>query len=312
MILITGGAGYIGSHTNKVLSKRGGFDTLILDNLSEGHRDFVKWGELVTSDLSNPDQIEDLFYEDYGIEAVIHFAGSAYVRESIDNPMKYYSNNVSNSINLFNMMKKYDVNKLIFSSSCTVYGENDNLIDETMPTNPTNPYGRTKLMIENIISDYGFDCINLRYFNAAGADPKLEVGERHNPETHIIPTIINSVITGKEMELYGNVKRDFTHVKDLACGHLRALRYIRSRKTGSISVNLGTGRAIDMKTIIKMVEKKLNKTANIKELPKKEYDPQCLVADNKKSKSLLGLKYKYNIEDIIDTAVDWYKKENGL
>lgn len=190
MILLTGGAGYIGSHTNKELYRQG-YETIVLDNLSTGHQEFAKWGHLETGDLKDADIIRKIF-ESYPIKAVVHFAASAYVSESVINPEKYYHNNVVNTLNLLSVMKEYNVNYLIFSSTCAIYGIPVSIpILESHHRNPINPYGRSKYMIEDILSDYsvafGLKYVALRYFNAAGADADGQVGERHNPETHLIP-----------------------------------------------------------------------------------------------------------------------------
>ena len=192
-ILICGGAGYIGSHINKHLNREG-YETVVFDNLVYGHREAVKWGTFVQGDLSNTDEIRSVF-EKYKIDAVFHFAAYAYVGESVENPEKYYYNNVVNTLNLLKVMREYGCNKIIFSSTCATYGEPQQVpITEDMPQNPINPYGVTKLAVERIFKDYrsayGLRFAVLRYFNAAGADPDGEIGESHTPETHIIPLVL--------------------------------------------------------------------------------------------------------------------------
>ena len=205
MILIVGGAGYIGSHINKLLNRKG-YKTVVLDNLVYGHIEAVKWGIIEIGDLSNQETL-DMIFEKYDIEAVFHFAAYAYVGESVNNPAKYYKNNVVNTICLLDTMLKYNVKYLIFSSSCATYGVPENLpINENMQQNPINPYGKSKLMIEQILADYnlayGLNYCCLRYFNAAGADPKGEIGESHNPETHLIPLILAAAAGNRKSRSY--------------------------------------------------------------------------------------------------------------
>ena len=194
MILIAGGAGYIGSHTNKRLNQKG-FETVVFDNLIYGHREFAKWGDFVHGDLGNPEDIRVCFKK-YRIQAVMHFGAFAYVSESVVDPAKYYWNNVANTLNLLEVMREFSVDKFIFSSSCATYGQPQEIpITEEHPQNPVSPYGKTKWMVEEILKDYdrayGIRHINLRYFNAAGADPEGEIGEWHNPEAHLIPLTVS-------------------------------------------------------------------------------------------------------------------------
>ena len=194
-ILVCGGAGYIGSHINKQLNLEG-YDTIVFDNLVYGHREAVKWGEFIEGDLANLSDLEAVF-ENHTIDAVFHFAAYAYVGESVKEPEKYYYNNVANTLNLLKVMKAHGCNKIIFSSTCATYGEPDHVpITEDMPQNPINPYGATKLMMERIFKDYhtayGLEFVVLRYFNAAGCDPDGEIGESHDPETHIIPLVLDA------------------------------------------------------------------------------------------------------------------------
>lgn len=194
-ILVCGGAGYIGSHVNKQLLREG-YETVVFDSLVYGHREAVKWGTFVQGDLSCIEDIERVF-STYQIDAVFHFAAYAYVGESVTDPEKYYINNVSNTLNLLHVMRRHGCRRIIFSSTCATYGEPDRVpITEDMPQNPINPYGATKLMVERIFKDYkrayGLEFVVLRYFNAAGADPDGEIGESHNPETHIIPLVLDA------------------------------------------------------------------------------------------------------------------------
>jgi len=200
MILIVGGAGYIGSHTNKMLSNKG-YKTIVFDNLNTSHRESAQWGEFIKGDLSNIIQLRSLF-DNYKISAVFHFAAHAYVGESVQNPEKYYINNISNTLNLLKVMREFEVRDIIFSSSCATYGEPESLpLNEDHSEKPINPYGKTKLVVENILKDYahayGTHYVSLRYFNAAGADPDGNIGESHNPETHLIPLVIQTALQKK-------------------------------------------------------------------------------------------------------------------
>ncbi len=240
MIMIAGGAGYIGSHTNKLFHQRG-YNTVVFDNLIYGHRSFAKWGEFVLGDLADRDQIR-LCFRQYPIEAVMHFCAFAYVGESVTDPAKYYRNNVVNTINLLDIMREFNVPHFIFSSTCSTYGIPQRIpITEDHPQSPVNPYGWSKFIIEQILKDYerayGIRHVNLRYFNAAGADPDAEVGELHDPETHLIPLVLD-VAAGKRTDVRifgtdyetpdGTCVRDYIHVTDLSDAHVLALDYLRN------------------------------------------------------------------------------------
>ena len=222
MILVTGGAGYIGSHVNKELNKQG-YETVVLDNLSYGHDDFVKWGILERVDLSNTREIRRIF-QDYCLEAVMHFAAFTYVGESVQDPQKYYLNNLRNTLNLLESMLEFDVEKLVFSSTCATYGNPTEIpITEEHPQNPINPYGKGKHMVEQILTDYssayGLRCASLRYFNAAGADPEGELGERHDPETHLIPLVLDAASGKREdIKIFGTdyPTDDGTCIRDIS------------------------------------------------------------------------------------------------
>mgnify|MGYP001200514608 CR=1 FL=1 len=321
MILITGGAGYIGSHTNKRLENKG-FETVIFDNLSTGHRDFVKWGTLFKGDLSLLSDIDKVFLENK-IDAVIHFAASAYVGESMKDPQKYYYNNVVNTLNLLNTMRKHDCNKIIFSSSCATYGEPHTIpIDENHVQNPINPYGKSKFMIENILLDYSkaYDLkyISLRYFNAAGADFDLEIGEKHNPETHLIPLLLDAA-TGKseKFKIFGSdyktkdgtCIRDFIHVNDLAQAHLVSLESLLNNGKSNI-FNLGTGVGFSIFDVIKTVEEITSSTISTEICDRRSGDPAILVASSDKINK--ELKWETDFGDlnlIIQSAFNWHKSQ---
>ncbi|MDR2967539.1 MAG: UDP-glucose 4-epimerase GalE [Methanobacteriaceae archaeon] len=248
MILITGGAGYIGSHINKQLHKEG-YDTVVLDNLMFGHESSVKWGEFIEGDLKDSD-ITNSIFNNYDIEAVMHFAAFTSVAESVEYPQKYYKNNFKNTLNLLNSMKQAKVNKFIFSSTAAVYGNPQKIpISENHPFNPINPYGKSKLMVEEVLArlanNSDFSYCSLRYFNASGADPECEIGENHNPETHLIPLILDVAIEKRDkIAIFGdNYKtrdgtciRDYIHVCDLASAHIKAFEYLQN-----IGENTNTG-----------------------------------------------------------------------
>jgi UDP-glucose 4-epimerase len=321
-ILLTGGAGYIGSHVNKLLSEKG-YQTIIFDNLSRGHAELVKWGKLLEGCLSNTSTLDNLFKHN-NISCVMHFAAYAYVGESIEKPGDYYANNVSNTINLLNVMIANKVNNIIFSSTCATYGIPDTLpITENTEQKPINPYGRGKLMIETILRDYtkayGLNHINLRYFNAAGCDPECEIGEIHQPETHLIPRVIEAALYNKSFTIYGNdyetkdgtCVRDFVHVNDLASAHFRAMKYLKKYNI-SDSFNIGTGSGYTIKEVIDCVEKILNKKINVIYSERRDGDPAELFSNNDKAISKLEWHPNYNdLGDIIKTAADWFIKLNN-
>jgi len=320
MILVVGGAGYVGSHTNKLLNNKG-YQTIVFDNLSCGHREFVKWGEFILGDLSNREQIRDSFKK-YQIEAVMHFSAYASVEESITHPSKYYNNNVINTISLLDIMREFGTNFLIFSSSCAIYGEPKEIpIKETHPKNPINPYGKSKFLIEEILKDYdkayGLKYISLRYFNAAGADPEGEIGEKHNPETHLIPRTIFAALGEKEnIKIFGTdyptkdktCIRDYIHVTDLADAHIKALEYLKKNQKSDI-FNLGNGSGYSVKEVIETVKKVSKKDFKIVEAERREGDPPVLIADSQKAKEVLGWDTQYpDIGTIVNTAWEWHSK----
>ncbi len=318
-VLITGGAGYIGSHVNKELHRKG-FKTIVIDNLINGHKEFVKWGDFFEVDLLDKNAVEKIF-KSVKIDAVMHFAAFAYVGESVKEPKKYYINNVVGTLNLLEVMLRAGVDKFIFSSTCAVYGNPEYVpIDEDHPKNPINPYGKSKLSVEYILEDfskaYGLKYVSLRYFNAAGADPEAEIGEWHEPETHLIPNILDAAIGVKSyVEVFGvdydthdgTCIRDFIHVKDLAEAHIKALMYILEGGESS-ALNLGTGTGHSVREIVNLVEKITGKRIRVKESPRRPGDPPVLVANPSKASRLLNWKAEYGIEDIIRTAWKWHKK----
>ncbi len=317
MILITGGAGYIGSHCTLDLVKAG-FECVVLDSLSEGHKEALQTDNFAQADLSKIDQIRAVF-DKYPIKAVIHFAAYCYVGESVTNPEKYYYNNVVNTLNLLQVMKENNVKNIVFSSTCATYGNPKYTpIDEKHPQNPINPYGTTKLMIEKILQDYdkayGLKYIALRYFNASGADNQAEIGESHLIETHLIPLVLQVAqqkrdsikIFGEDYDTPdGTCVRDYIHVNDLAQAHRLAVKKLLEGSKSDY-YNLGIGKGYSVKEIIEVSEKVTGKKINKEIADRREGDPPVLLADNKKAKTELGWKPEFTeIEDIITTAWNW-------
>ncbi len=321
-VLVCGGAGYIGSHINKILAREG-YDTIILDNLVYGHKEAVKWGKFVHGDLGNIEEIDSIFKENQ-IEAVFHFAAFAYVGESVGKPAKYYCNNVCNTLNLLNVMKKHSCNKIIFSSTCATYGVPECVpITEDMKQEPINPYGASKLMVERILKDYnnayGMQYVILRYFNAAGADPEGEIGESHNPETHLIPLVL-SAANGERDDVKvfgvdyntpdGSCIRDYIHVSDLATAHLQALQYLE-RGGKSDAFNLGNEKGTSVLEVIDAARKVTGKDFDVTYADRREGDPPKLVGCSKKAERVLGWKPKYDgIETIVAHAWNWHCRRN--
>lgn len=318
-ILICGGAGYIGSHINKLLYMEG-YDTIVFDNLVYGHVEAVKWGTFIKGDLANVEEIEEVFKTNK-IDAVFHFAAYAYVGESVENPEKYYYNNVVCTLNLLNVMKKYNCNKIIFSSTCATYGEPLSVpITEDMVQNPINPYGMTKLMVEKIFSDYhksyGLEFVVLRYFNAAGADPEGMIGESHNPETHIIPLVLDAASgIRNEIKVFGtdydtadgSCVRDYIHVTDLADAHLRALRYLEKGGESDF-FNLGNSIGTSVFEVIEAVKSVTGIDFNVVMADRRPGDPAVLVGSSDKAKRVLGWEPRYaDIVTIVEHAWYWHE-----
>lgn len=318
MILIVGGAGYIGSHVNLLLNQRG-YETVIFDNLCSGHKEAVVSGHFLYGDLNDREALERVMTE-YDISIVMHFGAFAYVGESVIHPEKYYYNNVVNTLNLLSAMRKCNVKKIIFSSTCAVYGDAVTIpIPESAPKNPINPYGKTKLMIESILQDYckayGMEYVCLRYFNAAGADSSAVIGESHEPETHIIPKIFDAVcgrsdkfvVYGDDYETPdGTCVRDYLHVSDIAEAHLCAAQHLF--ETGESNVfNLSNKKGYSVLDIIHVVEKVVGKELNYSVSGRREGDPSILVGDSTLIRSKLGWNPKHEeIEEIIRNAWNWY------
>ena len=319
-ILVCGGAGYIGSHINKQLNKEG-YETIVFDNLIYGHKEAVKWGKLVVGDMKNVDEIEAVFKNNQ-IDAVFHFAAYAYVGESVEHPEKYYYNNVANTLNLLHVMMKYGCNRIIFSSTCATYGEPEKVpITEDMPQNPINPYGATKLMVERIFQDYhkayGIQYVVLRYFNAAGADPDGEIGESHNPETHIIPLVLDAA-SGKRPNIKvfgtdydtpdGSCIRDYIHVYDLATAHLLALHHLEAGKESQF-FNLGNEKGTSVLEVVDSVKRVTRRNLKVTLTDRRPGDPAKLVGSSQKAQEVLGWKPIYgDIDAIVGHAWKWHEE----
>jgi UDP-glucose 4-epimerase len=323
MVLITGGAGYIGSQTNKNLVFSGQ-STVILDNLSRGNLSSVKWGIFEEGDLSNVEHIRSVFNK-HNITSVMHFAAYSYVGESVNDPEKYYYNNLVNTLNLLKVMREFNVNKIIFSSTCSTYGKPIKIpITENHHQIPLNPYGMSKFMIERILSSYAssyqLKYVILRYFNAAGADADLTIGESHNPETHLIPLILD-VALGKSdsIKIFGNdydtkdgtAIRDYIHVSDIADAHILALEYL-NKGGKSDAFNLGNGNGYSVKEVVDISKKITGKDIKIKKIGRRNGDVDCLIGSSIKASKVLGWSPKISeLEDIIDSAWQWHKLVNS-
>ena len=319
MILIVGGAGYIGSHVNKVLNSRG-FETVVLDNLTQGHKEMVKWGNFVQGDYGDADFLDSVFKK-YQIDAVMHFGAFASVPDSVVDPKKYYENNIGNGLVLLRVMLKNGVKKMIFSSSAATFGEPVYTpIDEKHPQNPINPYGETKLVFEKILRDYdtayGLKYAAFRYFNASGDDLDGEIGEWHEPEGHLIPLVLDAALGKREnIKVFGTdyetkdgtCVRDYIHVLDLAEAHILALDFLNNGK--SECFNLGNGSGFTVKEVIDMCKKVTGLDFNVVNAERRLGDPAVLVATSDKARLLLHWDPKYSdLEKIVGTAWNWHKK----
>jgi UDP-glucose-4-epimerase GalE len=317
-ILVTGGAGYIGSHTCLAL-KESGFTPVVFDNLSTGYKDFVKWGPLVVGDLKSKEDIARAF-KDFDIKHVIHIAGKAYVNESVQNPIKYFEENISVTTNLLAQFVKSRGENFIFSSSCSTYGDRlEDRILETDTQSPINPYGFTKLASEKLIKylskSYSFNFSILRYFNVAGADKNLEVGEMHDDETHVIPLMIKAFLRKEIFKIYGrNFQtpdgtsiRDYIHITDLARAHVLAFnRNYLDRK--SLICNLGSGKGYSVLQLVNEI-KRLDPDFRFEFVDKRDGDPPILVADINQSRKILDWEpINSDISTIINSAVAWQSK----
>jgi len=322
-ILVTGGAGYIGSHTCKALAVAG-YVPLVLDNLSTGHRRAVRWGPLVEADIADKERVADAIRH-FDARAAIHFAARAYVGESVRKPREYFDNNVAKTLAFLDVLLDAGINKVVFSSSCATYGvPRDMPIAENHPRNPINPYGASKLFVEDILhwyeQAYGLRYASLRYFNAAGADPDGEIGEDHTPETHLLPLVIAAALgIAPAVEIFGTdydtddgtAVRDYVHVCDLADAHVLAVDRLLAGG-GSAAVNLGSGRGHSVREVIAAVERVGGVTVPTVESPRRPGDPPALVADARFGQSLLGwTPRKSDLHTIVRTAWDWHATRIG-
>lgn len=318
-LLVTGGAGYIGSHFVREALKKG-HSIVVFDNLHRGNKESIPEGiEFRKVDLCNKEELQKEIKQ-FSFDCVVHFAALAYVGESVENPSLYYNNNVVGSLNLISACVENKVDNFIFSSTCSLYGNPEHIpITESESIKPINPYAYTKYFIEQILADYSraYDMkyAALRYFNAAGANPNGDIGEKHEPETHLIPIVLkNAIDDSTPFYVFGNdyntedgtCIRDYIHVVDLADAHLRAIDYIIDQKK-SIVLNLGTGNGYSVLEIIRKAEEITGKKLNYKVIKRREGDPAILVADNKMAKEVLGWQPKFALTEIISSAWTWHK-----
>jgi UDP-glucose-4-epimerase GalE len=322
-VLVAGGAGYIGSHTVKELLREG-YEVVIFDNFSTGKQELIAGGDVVVGDLMDKQSLRDIFHKQT-IDAVLHFASLIQVGESFLDPQKYYTHNLISSLNLLEAMMENEVERFIFSSSAAVYGNPQKIpIPESHPLNPFNPYGQTKFFLETILQDYekayGLKFISLRYFNAAGADPEGQLGEMHDPETHLIPNILLFLLGKKErFELYGTdfetpdgtAIRDYIHVTDLASAHVLALKKILALPSSDF-INLGANKGYSVLEVIRKTEELTGKKVDYQERPKRKGDVPVLLASKEKAEKILGWRLRLSaIETIIETAWNWHLKCAG-
>lgn len=322
-VFVTGGAGYVGSHCCKAFAQAG-WNVVVYDNLSRGWRDFVKWGPLIEGDILDFETLSSAMAR-VAPDVVAHFAAVAYVGESVADPGRYYLTNTSGSLNVLRAMQQTGVESIVFSSSCTTYGVPAvTPIDEGHPQAPISPYGWSKLVVEQMLKDFGvahgLRSVALRYFNASGADPDGEIGERHEPETHLIPLAIRAALSGDyELSVFGGdfetedgtCVRDYIHVSDLASGHLRALDYL-ARGGASDVFNLGTGIGTSVQNITDAVQRVTGRSVRRAIGPRRAGDPATLVASPIKARNVLDWKpERSDIDSIIRDACQWYASENG-
>ncbi len=318
-IVVTGGAGYIGSHACKALAAAG-YQPVALDNLVYGHPWAVRWGPLEKADLEDSPRILEIFAK-YRPAAVMHFAAYAYVGESVTDPARYYRNNVGGTLNLLDAMQTAGIGQLVFSSTCATYGHpRSERIAESHPQEPINPYGRSKLMMEQILSDYsrayGLRSISLRYFNAAGADADGEIGEDHDPETHLIPLVLEAAAGRRPcIEVFGDdydtpdgtCIRDYIHVTDLAAAHVTALEALREGHPTD-AFNLGTGRGASVREVIDCARAVTGRDVPVSIAPRRPGDPARLVADaDRAGETLRWVPTRSDLETIIDSAWRWHR-----
>ncbi len=319
-ILVTGGAGYIGSHTVKELAQAG-HTPVVLDDFSNGRRHNVKWGPLVECRCGDEQQVYEALVK-YRIEAVIHFASFIFVGESVHKPRMYFENNVVQSLRLLNAMNRAGVRRIVFSSTAAAYGDATTVpIDEGHPKVPVNPYGDSKLFVEKMLAAVGqaegLQWVALRYFNASGADPDGELGEEHDPEPHLIPRAMLNILGKANLRIFGTdyptpdgtAVRDYVHVKDLASAHLKAVQHLVDGGE-SMAMNLGTGKGVSVKEVIQAIEKCAGRKTSAVLAPRREGDPPELVADPSLARSVLNWECRYSdLETIVGTAWRWHTRQ---
>lgn len=323
-VLVTGGAGYIGSHVVKQLTEQG-YEVVIYDNLSTGSSESILGGELVIGDLAHLEQLSQVFAQ-HQFNAVLHFAASISVPESLEKPLEYYSNNTFNTLNLLKCCQKFAVNKFIFSSTAAVYGETDDSpVTETAPTNPVNPYGKSKLMSETMIRDYSnasdLKYVILRYFNVAGADISGRIGQSSKKAAHLIKLACDAALGIRQSASIfgtdyptpdGTGIRDYIHVEDLAAAHLTALSYLETASESQI-LNCGYGKGYSVREVLSTVQKVSEINFPIIETERRKGDPACVVACGDLIKEVLGWQPQYNsLETIVRSTLDWEKKKLQL
>lgn len=319
-ILVTGGAGYIGSHACKALAQAG-YNPITYDNLVYGHEWAVKWGPLEKGDIADRNRLNAVLTK-HKPSAVIHFAAYAYVGESVAEPYKYYRNNVAGTLTLLEAMREHNIGRIVFSSTCATYGVPDQVpITETHPQNPINPYGASKLMVERMLADadqaYGLHSTALRYFNAAGADPDCEIGEDHNPENHLIPLVLDAAagrrphiaIFGDDYDTPdGTCIRDYIHVTDLAVAHVLALKALEDGGESNV-YNLGNGQGFSVKEVVDTAASVIGKTIPVQFEGRRDGDPSTLIGNAEKMINTLNWQLQYNqLETIIETAWNWHQR----
>lgn len=316
-ILVAGGAGYIGAHTCLDLFNKG-FSPIVYDNLSNGHAEFVKWGPLEIGDIRDRPRLDQVFAK-YKPQAIIHFAAAIEVGQSVRDPGSYFDNNVGGTLTLLRAAQAAGVDKIVFSSTCATYGVPQAIpIDEAHPQSPINPYGRSKLIVEQMLQDLdryqGFRSFILRYFNAAGADPEARIGEWHSPETHAIPIALDAAlgrrphfqVLGTDYDTRdGSCVRDFVHVLDLADAHTRAIEHLL-RNGRSHALNLGTGHGTTVKELLEAVRGVVGHDFEIEYGPRREGDSPALVADNALAKRIIDWTPRHDLQSIIETAWNWH------
>lgn len=320
-ILVTGGAGYIGSHTVKKLGEAG-YEVVVYDNLSTGAAEAVLYGELFPGELNDRKRLEEVF-EQHSFDAVIHFAASISVPESVEEPLAYYANNTTNVINVLQCCKKFGVNQFVFSSTAAVYGEvKDSPVEESSPTLPINPYGKSKLMSETIIRDYaqasGLKYIILRYFNVAGADSSGKIGQMGKKAAHLIKVGCDAALGLRPaVSIYGTDYptadgtgiRDYIHVEDLAMAHVDALAYLEQEATSQI-LNCGYGNGYSVREVLSKIKEISGVDFKMIETPRREGDPACVIASGKKIREVIGWNPQHNsLAEIVSSALAWEKKK---